>query len=149
MQTIHDIGAFVSLVLTPLTVILSLAVLTHWVPGTWIQVRAQRSGASHYDRFTLLLMCGVVASFVQAVWDNTWWGLAWSLEYVRGSSGSMDNFFFRNGAISNILGRQGLMIVAAIFHLLAVEPTRAQVARLVAAGVFCTCAFVAFLQYFR
>lgn len=61
-----------------------------------------------------LLISGIVISFMGAIADNIYWGIAWTCAYFDLPQKS---WWFANGIWSNVPFRQGAGIIAAFLHL--------------------------------
>ena len=107
-DSVHVAAAFVSLALTPATIIACIAVLVMWSKG------ALKSVWSRHKTDVQWFMIGVVISFVGAAVDNLYWGLAWLADYT---GSSLRDALFRNGVYSNVPFRQVCTVIAAGCHI--------------------------------
>ena len=109
---IYEVAALISLALTPVTVILCVAVVAVWGPLCRHTLQ-NRKTASDVD----WLILGLSVGFVASIADNIWWGVAWSTAFIEGSTNGLENWWFKHGTFSNIVFRQGGTMLAAILHL--------------------------------
>lgn len=108
-EAAHQLFTGVSLAATSPTIAVALMVLMRWHAKYLAYCREE------FKTPSLTLIAGVYWSFVGAVADNSWWGVAWSLDYHGVPSG--ENWWFENGVFSNVLFRQGLGLKAGLLHL--------------------------------
>lgn len=110
-EWIQDSAEVVSLWLTWPTIALGFAVLLHWGPHVYQQVRDKRD-LVHQD----WLILGIAVSFFGSVFDNLYWGLAWSVDFIESD---YREWWFRHGVYANIPFRQICGSYAAYCHLVA------------------------------
>jgi hypothetical protein len=63
------------------------------------------------------LILGIVASFTAALFDNLWWAGFWLADWLGNAQAA--HWFQRNGALVNVIFRQGANILAAGCHVVA------------------------------
>lgn len=70
---------------------------------------------------SLKLIAGVYIAFFGSMIDNTWWGIAWTLDYLDRPS---RDFWFINGVYPNVIFRQIALIWAGVLHISAENMSR-------------------------
>jgi len=98
----------VSLALTPATLLASVYVVLLWRRSALKALAAKEKTSVHW------LILGVAVGFVGAVFDNAYWGFAWSAEHYSHQS---TEYWFKYGVYSNAPFRQGLSLLAAFCHI--------------------------------
>lgn len=107
-----NVVTLLSLFLTPLLVIASGAVVyLLWHPF----LKAWKETNRNYVEWMII---GIVINFLGTIFDNAWWFLAWSYQYIDPSS-TQKEFFFHYGVYSNTIFRQMFGIVGAMCHVYA------------------------------
>lgn len=107
-DSLHRFVSLASLVLTPATIILSLAVVIVWLDS------AKRALFSREKNSVQWLILGVSIGFVGSIVDNAYWGVAWTADFLGHSSRDQ---LFKNGVYSNAPFRQLCTIAAAACHV--------------------------------
>lgn len=110
--TLESVVTLISLFLTPILLVAAIVVV-----GI---LKHSFSKAINTPEKTPMewMIIGIVISFVGSIFDNIWWFLAWSYEYID-PSGAEKEFFFHYGVYSNTLFRQIFGIVGALCHIYA------------------------------
>ena len=109
----QDIGELVSLGMTFPTVILSIVVISTWLPSARKSIKNGKPLSQDW------FIVGVVAGFIGSTLDNIYWFFPWTASYLN-----QDESFSKmlhQGVFFNIFFRQGLGIIAAYCHLKAAE----------------------------
>ena len=101
-------ATIISLLATPMTIILCGLVVWHWGPPA---VRAFREGDAGAQDWLIL---GIAIGFAGAMLDNLYWGVAWAFDYL---GHPWRDATFRNGSLANIFFRQGAGIAAGFCHV--------------------------------
>ncbi len=104
----HDVITILSLGLTPLTIIASCAVVYLWWSGAWTALTKEHREPMHW------FILGVLVGFIGAVFDNLYWGVAWSLDYINSP---YRDAVFDFGVYSNLPFRQIATAAAALCHV--------------------------------
>lgn len=112
MEAVRSLATLLSICLTIPTIVLALRVVYIWLPS----VRNPRELKTATPEQWFIL--GVAVSFFGSVLDNSYWQLAWSMEYA-GCPETQDFIFW--GPLFNIPFRQVSGIVAAGCHIKAAE----------------------------
>lgn len=102
-----------SIGLTLPTIILSAWVVVIYAPSM-IKELAHNGWMKFSNKAESMLLLGVVLGFIADFFDNTYWGIAWTANYLHLDA---QTFLFSNGYISNFVFRQGLGVLSAICHL--------------------------------
>ena len=109
---IHTIE-FISLVLTVPTILLSLWVVALFGPKAWRFISTKPiKNLSESE----LLVIGITIGFIGNFFDNIYWGIAWTVEFLNHDE---PNDWFKYGAASNVPFRQLAGIIAATCHIAA------------------------------
>lgn len=108
-EVVHQLFTGVSLAATSPTIAVAGMVLWRW------HARYVAYCREEFKTPSLTLIAGVYWSFIGSFVDNSWWGVAWSLDYQGVPSG--ENWWFENGVFSNVLFRQGTGLKAGLLHL--------------------------------
>lgn len=69
---------------------------------------------------SMMLIVGIYIAFFGSVWDNGWWGIAWSLDFIDPGHGKIHywrNFFFHYGVFPNVVFRQSALFLAGLLHV--------------------------------
>lgn len=96
-----DLAKFFSLILTPVHLVVTAAVIVIFVPAAGDALRSKVNGGA-FQRDDLLLL-GIVVGFIGKFLDNLYWAVPWSLSFV-GAPSAAD--WHANGVAFNILFRQ-------------------------------------------
>lgn len=110
---IHSFITWISLSLTPLTVLACVAVAYLFYPafkkhlGEW-RDRQILTG-------TAFMILGIWIGFIGAFFDNFYWGIAWDRYFHESPS---TDFWFNNGVFSNVIFRQTFTLVSATLHVI-------------------------------
>ena len=97
------------------TIGLSFAIAFIFLPLAW-QVWKEKPLAE-FDE-TDCWISGVGLGFLGSALDNLYWSIAWHSHYLDWSTTSV---LFDYGAVSNIIARQSLGLIAGVFHLRAIR----------------------------
>lgn len=100
----------ISLTLTLPAVVLSTWVVVIWGPKAWVALKLNANKRTDLD----WLILGIAVGFLGGVIDNTYWGVAWSLQYIESDCA---DWWFTHGAFPNIVARQAAGAYAAYCHL--------------------------------
>lgn len=114
---IQELTEVTSLALSIPTIILAALVVLTWFPAAKEALRTQTKSGN--DWFIL----GVVAGFIGAAIDNTFWLVPWTATFL-----DLDWFeaSVKIGVYFNVVFRQGLGVVAAHCHLKAAQMTNSK-----------------------
>lgn len=104
----NGLVTFLSLALTPPTIVAAIAVVVIWYRSAKKALEAKERTEMHW------LIMGVFVGFVGSVFDNAYWGIAWAADYLNHPS---KDWWFQNGVFSNLPFRQIATLVAAYCHL--------------------------------
>jgi len=105
---IHDTFTLISLALTPLTIAACFAVVLIWRSAAYKAYKKKIK--VDIDWFIL----GVVVGFLGSAFDNLYWGIAWTADYLRIDS---KDELFKAGVYSNTFFRQLCTALAATCHI--------------------------------
>lgn len=105
---VNDTVTLLSLLLTPATVIGCIAVVVLWFDSAKKAFYEKHKTEMHW------LILGVFFSFLGSIVDNTYWGLAWSANYLEHP---LADDLFHNGVFSNLPFRQITTLLAAYCHM--------------------------------
>ena len=145
IQMIQDLMTLISLGLTIPAVIICMGVIKLW-HHQYVNYCTTKNRTP-----SLFLIAGVYISFCGSLVDNTWWGVAWTLDYL---SHPYTDWWFENGVYSNVFFRQTALIYAGILHIHAEnmsrdEPSRTQSLKLskniILGGMSLGCLFMVIL----
>lgn len=141
-----NLAEIVSLVLTWPTLILGCGVLWHWGGEAWRAWRVpgkDRSGVQW-------LIVGVLAGFLGEVLDNTYWGIAWSMQFIESQHAG---WWFTMGVWPNIPFRQCASIYAGYCHMRSFYSAQQQTDRkltcIVLASALLGLVYIGLLTYFK
>lgn len=139
MDQMDKLIVFLSLLVTPVTILSALMVVCLWAsPAKQAIVKKERGSI---DWFVL----GVFVHFLGSVLDNGYWGVAWTFDYI--DSPHRDAVFDK-GAWSNLPFRQIATTVAAYCHIKAAVDSNLRLFRLLFAGTaIVTAIYAAFLMF--
>lgn len=124
---INEVVVFLSLALTPATIIMSLMVCVVWRKAAIDAIQDEEK--TDLDWFIV----GVFVGFLGSSIDNIYWCIAWSLDFI---DSSYKDWFFEHGAWSNLPFRQACTTIAAACHLVAASHTSNKVLRAAASFSF-------------
>lgn len=108
-EWIQNVVEIISLVWTWPVIILGFGVVLHWCPSVYRSL-AKREDLKAHD----WLILGVTVSFLGAIVDNAYWGIAWTADYLHSE---YRDWWFRHGVYSNVLFRQLAGAYAAYCHM--------------------------------
>lgn len=108
----QKVAEIVSMGLTPVVVILSVAVVAVFSRS------AVKAIKKHEKEATDWLILGVSLGFVGSILDNLYWSIPWSLHFL---GNPLCTFFQEMGVFVNVVVRQLLGMTAAYCHLRAAE----------------------------
>ena len=101
-------ATLISLALTPLAILASLGVIVLWA-------RSGRDALLQRDRVDRdYFILGVMIGFIGSLMDSIYWGIGWTLKYT--SHPGWDDWL-DEGALNNLIFRQGATALAAICHI--------------------------------
>lgn len=107
-MNLHDLFTLMSLGLTPLTITTCFAVIFMW----W---KAAHKALLKTDKTEVSwIILGVVIGFSGSLFDNLYWGAAWTADYAHYSF--RDSLFY-GGVYPNTFFRQSATILAAFCHI--------------------------------
>ena len=113
-MSLHDAIIFLSLAFSPLTIIACFTVCYVWR-------KAAIEAINNKPRRDLdWFIVGVFIGFLGSSIDNIYWGIAWTMAYIKSP---YTDFWFNNGAWSNLPFRQITTTAAAYCHLQAALKT--------------------------
>lgn len=104
----NDFVTFLSLALTPPTIVVAIAVVFIFYKSFQNALSANERTERHW------LIAGVFIGFFGGVFDNAYWGIAWAADYLDHPS---RDFWFANGVFSNLPFRQIATLAAAYCHI--------------------------------
>lgn len=107
-EQVQSAAEMASLFLTVPTVVLSAHVVCMWWKDAVEAFRSDHKTANHW------FIMGVAIGFIGGVFDNIYWGVAWSLEFINSSYAP---WWFRHGSIPNVFFRQLAGTIAAYCHV--------------------------------
>lgn len=109
-MTFYEFMTLLSLSLTPGTIISAFLVASiFWHPFVKSLNDKERTNVGW-------MIIGVEINFVGGMFDNLWWGIAWSGDFVNSGS-ELREYFFTYGVYSNVFFRQACGLIGAFCHL--------------------------------
>ena len=112
-DAIHAAVTWLSLSLSPMTILMCVAVVFLFWPAFTVHSKRMLKGGN-LEGFSYMIV-GVAIGFIGDAVDNLYWMLAWDADFRQ--LGTRD-FLFNNGVYSNTPFRQGATIIAAVLHLI-------------------------------
>lgn len=141
-----ELGEMISLVLTWPTIVAGIGVILHWGPKAWEAYHIP----APYRTDVQWLILGVSVGFLGGVLDNTYWGVAWTAEFMEWKSAEK---LFATGAMANIPFRQGAGTYAAYCHMrsyyLANQNSNKKLLSMILLSLVAGFAYVAIISYLR
>lgn len=117
---IHDIFTYLSLVLTPLTIVGCVGVAIFYFRSATRALVEPEKTEMHW------LLMGIFIGFLGSSVDNLYWGLAWTAEYLKHP---IKEDLFHYGVMSNLPFRQLTTLAAAYCHIRAAIETDSRLFR--------------------
>lgn len=113
---LHGVATVLSLWLTWPALFICVMVLMAWHTEYISYCMSKNRAPSQ------LLIAGVFIGFCGSFVDNTYWGIAWSLDFIGAPEGSQvdawRDWFFHNGVYPNVAFRQSALLYAGVLHTL-------------------------------
>lgn len=102
---------FLTLALCLPTIVTAVTVLSHWFPDA----KEAYTTPSVFRSASQWLLLGIFVSFLGSAFDNLYWTVAWSADYIGAKD--LRDFLFEHGSIPNLPFRQNAGIYAAYCHM--------------------------------
>lgn len=110
----HSAAELISMTLTPLLLVVSIAVIATYGSAARTTIRKWLSGLAVQKEDLLVL--GVVVGFTGKFLDSLYWSVPWSLSFIGDPSSAS---WHQQGVYANVFSRQLCGIAAATLHLTA------------------------------
>ncbi len=101
---------YISIALTPLAIVICCHLISHWWSRAWSFINGNREPLSYIGIGQLIYHGGGIG-------DNSYWAAAWSALIT---DHWLESFFFEQGSLSNLIFRQGAIVVGGYLQIIGV-----------------------------